>query len=192
MKSRELSVPHALSSRQHYPGPPATNNGREPSVHLALFPRPQDLAPPTTAELLADWKQLLAVRDEVLKSLEEARKEKRIGKALEAKVRLAVPKGLRPLLEKYESSLKELFNVSQVEMTPLAEENGAAALRVATLPADGAKCERCWNYSVHVGESQKWPTVCERCVAALEAIGAPAMAETVTAATAMSDTKGGQ
>ena len=180
-ESRELSVHHALFPRQHYPGPP-TKNGREPSVHLALFPRPQDLAPPSATELLPDWKQLLGVRDEVLKSLEEARKEKRIGKALEAKVRLEVPAGLAQLIEKYQSSLKELFNVSQVELTPAAEQNGSSTLLVTTLPADGTKCERCWNYSVHVGESQKWPTVCERCVAALEAIGAATMAEAVTAA----------
>ena len=180
-ESRELSVHHALFPRQHYPGPP-TKNGREPSVHLALFPRPQDLAPPSATELLPDWKQLLGVRDEVLKSLEEARKEKRIGKALEAKVRLEVPAGLAQLIEKYQSSLKELFNVSQVELTPAAEQNGSSTLLVTTLPADGTKCERCWNYSVHVGESRKWPTVCERCVAALEAIGAATMAEAVTAA----------
>jgi isoleucyl-tRNA synthetase len=184
-------VNHALSPRLQYPGPP-TKDGRESSVHLALFPRPEDLAPASAAALLADWKQLLAVRDDVLKSLEEARKEKRIGKALEAKVRLGVPAGLTPLLRKYESSLKELFNVSQVELTLATEQNGSGALQVTTLPADGAKCERCWNYSVHVGESQKWPTVCERCVAALEAIGAPAMGDEETHAAVGGAKKDGQ
>ena len=33
--------------------------------------------------------------------------------------------------------------------------------------ADGSKCERCWNYSVRVGEFEKYPTVCERCIEAL-------------------------
>ena len=214
VNGREPSVQSALSSRPHNPDPPSVSGrepsvypalsshpendppsvpGREPSVHLALFPRPEDLAPPSATALLTDWKQLLAVRDEVLKSLEEARKEKRIGKALEAKVRLGVPAGLDPLVRKYQSSLKELFNVSQVELMPAVEQNESSAVRVMTLPADGAKCERCWNYSVHVGESQKWPTVCERCVAALEAIGAPATAaETAMPATAGSTHKGGQ
>jgi isoleucyl-tRNA synthetase len=36
--------------------------------------------------------------------------------------------------------------------------------------ADGAKCERCWNYSTHVGENADYPTVCERCVMALNEI----------------------
>ena len=149
-----------------------TVKGRETSVHLALFPRPEQLAPANATEILGDWAQLMSVRSEVLKSLEEARKEKRIGKALEAKVRLEIPSELEPLLRKYEFSLKELFNVSQVELSAEASN----ALGVTTLPADGTKCERCWNYSVHVGENQQWPTVCDRCVAALEAIGAAPMA----------------
>lgn len=41
---------------------------------------------------------------------------------------------------------------------------------MAVLRADGAKCERCWNYSTHVGESADYPTVCERCVKALNEI----------------------
>ena len=144
--------------------------GRERSVHLALFPRPEELAPTSAAaELLPDWAQLMAVRTDVLKSLEEARKEKRIGKALEAKVRLDVPSNLAPLLKNYQSTLKELFNVSQVE---LALGAPSSPLEVTTLAADGIKCERCWNYSIHVGENRQWPTLCERCVAALEAIEA--------------------
>ncbi len=147
-----------------------TVKGCEPSVHLALFPRPEELAPVDAATaLLPEWRQILGVRDEVLLSLEAARKEKRIGKALEAKVRLEVPTALEPLLKKYQASLQELFNVSQVE---LAFTGGSTPLQVTTLHADGTKCERCWNYSVHVGENRQWPTVCERCVAALEAINA--------------------
>jgi isoleucyl-tRNA synthetase len=139
---------------------------REPSVHLALFTRPEDLAPGDNSQLLADWVQLMSVRDQVLLSLEVARKEKRIGKALDAKIRLEAPAEMTSLLRKYESSLKELFNVSQVELTKTA----ADAVLVETLPADGTKCARCWNYSVHVGENAQWPTVCERCVAALETL----------------------
>jgi isoleucyl-tRNA synthetase len=36
--------------------------------------------------------------------------------------------------------------------------------------ADGAKCERCWNYSTHVGENVRYPKVCERCTEALAEI----------------------
>ncbi len=161
-----------------------TVRGREPSVHLALFPRPQDLAPAeATVALLPEWRLLLGIRDEVLLSLEAARKEKRIGKALEAKVRLEIPSALEPLVRKYQSSLKELFNVSQVELATATDAAGSGTLHVTTLPADGSKCERCWNYSKHVGENPKWPTVCDRCASALEAIGAPPTSTAVSSGT---------
>jgi isoleucyl-tRNA synthetase len=41
---------------------------------------------------------------------------------------------------------------------------------VSVQRADGTKCERCWNYSTHVGENSDYPTVCERCVKALAEI----------------------
>jgi isoleucyl-tRNA synthetase len=138
--------------------------------------------------LLEEWRQLLSVRDQVLVSLEAARKEKRIGKALEAKVRLTVPPQLAPLVDSYRLTLKELFNVSQVEIESAPASSNAGELQVTTLPADGQKCARCWNYSVHVGESAQWPAVCDRCAAALETIGAPPTVATVAeSATARSE-----
>ena len=65
--------------------------------------------------------------------------------------------------------MKELLNVSQVEVTI----GPSPQVIVTTLPADGKKCERCWNYSMHVGEDWRWPTVCERCSAALDQMGVP-------------------
>ncbi len=142
---------------------------RESSVHLAYFPARKDLAPTevTTAQAeatLEDWNSLFAVRNIVLLALEEARQEKKIGKALEAKVRIAAPETTLALLQKYEGSLKELMNVSQVEI-----ESGAD-LKVTVLPADGLRCERCWNYRTDIGLDPRWPTVCGRCVEALRAM----------------------
>jgi isoleucyl-tRNA synthetase len=104
-----------------------------------------------------------------LKSLEEARKAKLIGKALDARLVLEVPESTSALFARYQGSLKELLNVSQVEVV---SGPGAEVIAI-TLPAEGKKCERCWNYSVHVGEDWRWPTVCERCSAALDEMGEP-------------------
>ena len=140
---------------------------RLPSVHLELFPEPTRLAATIDDAFMSDWATLLLVRDEALKSLEEARKEKQIGKALDARLVLEVPEEIGLVLERYRGSLKELLNVSQVE----AMTGPSPRVIVTTLPADGKKCERCWNYSVHVGEDWQWPTVCERCSAALAEMG---------------------
>ncbi len=144
-------------------------SNRLPSVHLELFPEPASLAATIDAEFMSDWATLLLIRDEAMKSLEEARKAKQIGKALDARLVLEVPETMGALLERYRGSLKELLNVSQVEVLTGPSQQ----IIVTTLLADGAKCERCWNYSVHVGEDWRWPTVCERCSAALDQMGVP-------------------
>jgi isoleucyl-tRNA synthetase len=68
------------------------------------------------------------------------------------------------LLQKHQKDLRYVFIVSQIEVL---EGSGAS---IAISVADGKKCERCWNYSNRVGESDRYPTVCERCVAALNEI----------------------
>ncbi len=145
--------------------------GREASVHLAFFPDPDEIAAKDAA-LVADWEHLLKVRDEVLKSLEEARKEKRIGKALEAKVLIQAPAAIYGLLSRYQPALKEFFNVSGVELAASGDESIVAT----TLPADGTKCERCWNYYSDHGPNRvqpfgPWPKVCGRCANALRLMG---------------------
>jgi isoleucyl-tRNA synthetase len=45
-------------------------------------------------------------------------------------------------------------------------------LEISVQKADGKKCDRCWNYSVHVGENSRYPTICERCSAAIQEIEA--------------------
>ena len=143
--------------------------GRESSVHVALFPNIADIVPGNVKLIEEDWEQLLAARDTVLVSLEAARQNKLVGKALDAKVQIEASEPLLSLLKKYESSLKELFNVSQVELAHI--EHADLQPRVTTVAADGIKCERCWNYTTDVGNDARYPTVCLRCAEALEAIG---------------------
>ncbi|MDQ2746780.1 MAG: isoleucine--tRNA ligase [Acidobacteriota bacterium] len=131
------------------------------SVHLAEFPK---LAGVKDETLLENWERIYAIRDEVLKKLEESRNAKIIGSGLEAKVILTVDGETMRFLLNYYEDLRYIFIVSQVEV----QEDDKFGVEIRK--ADGEKCERCWNYSIHVGESEKFPTVCERCVAALNQI----------------------
>jgi isoleucyl-tRNA synthetase len=142
--------------------------GRESSVHVALFPNIADIVPGNVKHVEQDWERLLTARDSVLLSLEAARRDKLVGKGLDAKVQIETSEPLFSLLQKYESSLKELFNTSQVELAHV--EHVDPQPRVTTLAADGVKCERCWNYTTDVGKDPRFPTVCLRCAEALEAI----------------------
>jgi isoleucyl-tRNA synthetase len=131
-----------------------------PSVHIAEFAKAE------TADigLLTRWERVFAIRDEVLKALEEARNAKQIGSSLEAKVLLTADAETTRFLLDYFEQLRYIFIVSQVEV------HEGDSLKVEILNADGKKCDRCWNYSVRVGEFEKYPTVCERCAAALTEI----------------------
>jgi isoleucyl-tRNA synthetase len=150
-------------------------NGDPESAHIALFPASEALGIAFDSAKSANWEKLLVVRTEVLRALESARNAKTISGALEAKIVLSAAKDLAPLLEEYKSWLPGLFIVSQVELAGTAATDAQKSellpgLSVAVHRADGTKCERCWNYSPHVGENADYPTVCERCVKALNEI----------------------
>jgi isoleucyl-tRNA synthetase len=139
------------------------DDARPAFVHLALLP---EKSGQRDEALLGNWSRLFQIRDDVLRTLEEARIARQIGSSLEAKVELSASGEQYDLLARYLGELRYLFIVSQV--TLVKQESGD--VRVNVTQAEGEKCERCWNYSTRVGESSRYPTVCERCVAALEEI----------------------
>jgi isoleucyl-tRNA synthetase len=144
--------------------------GREESVHLAQFLTSAEIlgsAPKTDAKADEEWARLRSVRNEVLKALESARNNKLIGTALEAQVAITAADPLYSLLQRYADQLRYLFIVSQVALAQ-GSGNGTGSVKVEVKKAEGAKCERCWNYSTHVGEDKNYPTVCERCSAVLK------------------------
>jgi isoleucyl-tRNA synthetase len=144
---------------------------RAESVHLAAFPSEADILGLGVAEQDEargkDWETLRSVRDEVLKTLEESRNAKLIGTGLEAQVELTPSDAMYTLLKRHESQLRYLFIVSAAALKQSAG-NGTSGIKVEVKKADGQKCERCWNYSTHVGEDKTYPTVCERCSAVLK------------------------
>ncbi len=114
------------------------------------------------------WKSLFELRDLALPELEKARQSKLVGKALEAKLTFA---GFHPLLAEaadHLDALRELLNVSQLEINPAP----GSALVVSVNRADGEKCERCWHWETDIGTHPDHPTLCGRCVAAIQ-VSAP-------------------
>ncbi len=152
-------------------------SGDPESIHMTLFPAQLELAPQVDDRKRENWESLMAIREQVLKKLEEARNAKVINSALEAKVEMRAHGKTLDLLKNYSSWLPQILIVSQVRV---GASNGTApaSASAASGPvdeieiarADGKKCNRCWNYSVHVGESSDYPTVCERCLAAIAEI----------------------
>lgn len=149
--------------------------GRLESVHLTTFSEAEDLLGSDAAatdpdpRLAEDWKMVRAVREMVLKALEEARNQKLIGANLQAQVTLTAADPVFSVLERFKNDLRYFFIVSAVEVKK-GGRNSDAPVLVQVSKAPGLKCERCWNFSTHVGEDKEYPTVCERCSAVLREI----------------------
>ncbi len=106
---------------------------------------------------MAVWEELVKVRDAVNGALEAARNEKKIGKSLEARVKLTVPQELANQKFMDADELADLLIVSQVRVSTGTE------IKVDVEPAQGAKCERCWKILPSVGKDGEHPALCARC-----------------------------
>jgi isoleucyl-tRNA synthetase len=155
--------------------------GRAASVHLALFPDIADIVPGSVKRIEEDWDQLLTLRDEVLKVLEEARTAKEISNR-PSEVQVTVgwlnkdACHADPLFERYQHVLPELLGVAHVQIANAIVTEGEVekcAFYAQAKPAAGSKCERCWRFTEDVGNEGKYPTVCLRCADALKAIDFP-------------------
>ncbi|MFH1190215.1 MAG: isoleucine--tRNA ligase [Candidatus Omnitrophota bacterium] len=147
-------------------------SGKPESIHLELWP--EDNYGKRHDELLdKKWASLIAVREAVLKKLEEKREANEIGSSLEARVILAgYDESHKKLLAENKGLLRYLFIVSDVEVrdVPAGGDSAAEAevpVAIGIEKAKGSKCQRCWNYSELVGSVKDHPHLCERCVNAI-------------------------
>jgi isoleucyl-tRNA synthetase len=159
--------------------------GAPERVHLAEFPDLNEMATQDVSgvsyRITPDtrWAELLEVRNDVLKALEQERREKRIGKSLEAKVLILTKRNddahitIDTSLSIYQHFLPELFNVSQAELgyAEPGETVNANGVLVKVFPADGTKCMRCLRYTTDVAFYGPWAEVCARCRRALDEMG---------------------
>ena len=124
---------------------------------------------------MARWDSLIRVRNDVNGVIETARAAKRIGKPLEAAVRLhATDDDSKAVLESVsDMGLKELFIVSECLIAPdedpdvAARNNGTAypGLEISVREAPGVKCPRCWMHSV---DADPETGLCPRCAEVLK------------------------
>jgi isoleucyl-tRNA synthetase len=123
------------------------------------------------------WTELLSVRGEVNKALEQARKDKSVGKALEAQVTLFATADLAVKLAKLGDELRFVLITSKatIETVTTAPENAldteVEGLWLTVAPAEGIKCERCWHVTTDIGTSEVHPTLCGRCITNIDGEG---------------------
>jgi isoleucyl-tRNA synthetase len=161
--------------------------GREKSVHLAQFPAPTEIFSDDPRPVTEEGDLLREVRDKILSALEDARKDKLIGKALESDLQFIVKDDVYALLKHHEDGLKELMGVSDVSVVDGSTGAGYKQppadhpffrthtitdyLSFAIYAATGHKCARCWNFMPEVSSYGIWQNVCTRCQSALTEMG---------------------
>ncbi len=124
------------------------------------------------------WNHLFDLRDDVMKALELARADKKIGKSLDAKVEIFTEdEGQYDLLCSFGETLKTVFIVSGVTVTrgkaPAdAFTETTSGIGVLVSGADGCKCDRCWMYTTDgkmtTDDNGEAGFLCARCLHILE------------------------
>lgn len=126
-------------------------------------------------KLSMKWDKFITLRKDINKSLELARQgeNKIIGNALDAKVILHITdETLKEFIKVNKILLKEIFLVSQLEISDVKDDKfiqgeETEQIFIKIEHADGEKCERCWQYSLNIGENEEYPTICPRCTQTL-------------------------
>ncbi len=147
----------------------------EGSIFFSEFPKKREVA--LDAEMMKKWERLLAIRSEITKALEIARRDKVIGHSLEAEVSLKAEGDTREFLRGEWQTVKEIAIISELKLLE-GEPEGVVfnseeieGFVVAVQPASGEKCERCWIRSETVGQDAAHSQLCARCSGVIAEMG---------------------
>ena len=156
----------AFTAEEIWQAMPHASTDDVTSVYLSEMPKAEGKFAFDGAER---WEELFTLRDDVMKALEIARAEKKIGKSLDAKVTVyTADEATLALLAKFsEEELKTVFITSGAHVVNAAAPEGAyvpeeGKIAVLVENADGQRCDRCWCYSTE-GEATEEGFICERC-----------------------------
>ncbi|MBW1975035.1 MAG: isoleucine--tRNA ligase [Deltaproteobacteria bacterium] len=151
----------------HIPG-----NASDQSIHEQAFP--EVVEDWLDEKLERRWETILAIRSDVARGVEMARKAKIVGHSLEAAVTVGLPE---KILAQFDANgdtelLRTVCIVSDFRLVTadkLQSMDGVVAGEkvpasyVYVEPAEGEKCERCWMRHTSVGTHPDHPTLCSRC-----------------------------
>lgn len=119
----------------------------------------------------AKWSNVLAMRGELTKALEIARRNKVIGHPLDANLSIYANSKAYKDLVNIQSELPTILIVSGVRVVEGVDKAPAdnvyvsneKDIAVEVTLATGEKCERCWIYSDSVGTDTEHATLCKHC-----------------------------
>jgi isoleucyl-tRNA synthetase len=162
-----------------------SRTGRGPRGESVMFETWYDglEAAQASPEQRAFWSDLLAVRRELGKALEQQRQEGAIGASLDAEVDLFVPDGWLTRYRSVSDELRFFFITSSLKLesdkhapadatlVTLEAASGPTQIRFRVRPSEQRKCVRCWHHRPDVGVQVAHPDLCARCVTNVDGPG---------------------
>ena len=172
---RLLAPVLAFTSEEVWAAMPHAQGDDAESVLFNPMPE-ADPALAFTPEQSAYWADILALKDDVNKALEEVRAAKTVKKSTDAKLTLYLDDSAWERFQKLQGHhFEALFIVSRVEVVHGAGQGyqGEAfpGLTVRVEMDEAPKCPRCWNHHPSIGTPGGHPELCPRCAAVVRAMG---------------------
>jgi len=150
-----------------------------PSVQLADWPEPP--AEWLDEALEEKYNQILRLRQEIYRPIEQARDKNLFKRPLDGEVILYAPDEVAQIVRSLEGGVEgfaELLLVSRVVLRGAGEAPAEAwesakfaGLKVVVQRAAGEKCPRCWLVREDIGADESYPEVCARCAGVLRELG---------------------
>lgn len=128
--------------------------GKAASIHLERFPEvDEELRHGVDS---GRWERIMTLRDRLLKEIEAARAQKRIGDSLEAAVEVVASGDDEKFLRENSELFRTILVIAGLDVRGGEEET------ITVRKAGGRKCPRCWNW---VTPDPVHPELCPRCAA---------------------------
>ncbi|MEI4269951.1 MAG: isoleucine--tRNA ligase [Candidatus Dasytiphilus stammeri] len=117
------------------------------------------------------WEELIVLRNEVNKVMEQMRSGKKIQESLSSVIELYASGSIEEKLKILGKELKFFLMTSNTEIfsyalapTTAYKSNKIENLKFMLSKAPGEKCMRCWHYTRDIGKDVNFPDICSRCV----------------------------
>ncbi len=134
--------------------------GKAPFIHLERFPQVDErLGRGVDGKR---WERIMVLRDRLLKEIEAARAQKRIGDSLEAVIEFVGGDDDEKLLSENVELFRTILVIAGLDVRAGKEET------ITVRKAEGRKCPRCWNWVAPTPVDPDHPELCPRCAAAVK------------------------
>jgi isoleucyl-tRNA synthetase len=123
------------------------------------------------------WRQVMTIKTEVNKAIEQARNDNVVKGSLTAEVTLYCSESVKAVLDRLEEELRFVLITSAAKVVAVAEgeqggqPSGVEGLSIEVTKTEKEKCERCWHHSDDVGANEAHPSLCGRCVVNVDGQG---------------------